>query len=402
MTRSRLGRWWPGAAIACAVLTVAAVATAAPSESDLTGPGSAETGARRLGAPVQLLPEPRSLVVMSGGDVLNEAPVNAAAAAVAGPGERFDFAPVFAPVAPLLAEADLAICHAELPIGRPGQREGVYGRSPFGGNLLLAPYELAAGLAATGFHRCSTASNHSYDLGAGGIVSTLDALDAVGISHSGTARTAEEAIPTVIDVAGVRVAHLSYTRSSNTVPPRHPWMLARAYSPRQVAGDVAAVRDAGAELVLVSIHIGVEMLPAPTTGDRRFVEELVRLAPIDLIVQHGPHVVQPYELVGGVPVYWSVGNFVSGMSRPGATGRYADPRSLDGLLAAVHFVETAPGAFRADPAALLICNEIRSRTVRSPFLELGDPERAAALPDWLRQEMEGCIRRTLPVEPRVR
>lgn len=389
-------------AITLAMVAVGAAVAAATASPDLTRPGSAETGARRVGPPVQLLPEPRSLVVMAGGDVLNEAPVNAAAASVAGPGERFDFAPVFAPVAPLLAEADLAICHAELPIGRPGQREGVYGRSPFGGNLLLAPYELAAGLAATGFHRCSTASNHSYDVGGGGIVSTLDALDAAGISHSGTARTPEEAVPAVFEVAGVSVAHLSYTRSSNTVPPRQPWMLARALSPSQVAADVAAVRAAGAELVLISIHIGVEMLPAPTRQDRHFVEELVRLAPIDLIVQHGPHVVQPYELVGGVPVYWSVGNFVSGMSRPGATGRYADPRSLDGLLAAVHFVETAPGAFRADPVALLICNEIRSRTVRAPFLELGDPERAAALPDWLRQEMEGCIRRTLAVEPRVR
>lgn len=385
---------------------VGAVAAGAHVDADprpvVDEPAVATAVAQRVGDAGQIVADPRTVVVMAGGDVLNEAPVNAAAAAAAGLDERFDFAPVFAPVEPLLRRADLAICHAELPIGRPGQREGVYGRSPFGGNLLLAPHELAAGLAATGFNRCSTASNHSFDVGFGGIVSTLDALDAAGISHVGTARTIDEAVPQVFDVAGVAVAHLSYTRSSNTVPPSQPWMLSRALTARQVADDVAFVRASGAELVLVSIHIGVEMLSAPTTADRRFVEDVLRLAPVDLVVQHGPHVVQPYEWVGGTPVFWSVGNFVSGMSRPGETGRYADPRTLDGLIAAVRFVETAPGDFRADPAAIVICNEIRSRTVRAPILEFADPDRAAQLPDWLRAELDACVRRTVAVEPRAR
>ncbi|WP_216076060.1 CapA family protein, partial [Acinetobacter baumannii] len=59
----------------------------------------------------------RSITVVAGGDVLNEGLVNAAGAANAPPGIRYDFAPIFAPVAPIISAADLAICHLELPVG---------------------------------------------------------------------------------------------------------------------------------------------------------------------------------------------------------------------------------------------------------------------------------------------
>ncbi|MCX6519598.1 MAG: CapA family protein [Actinobacteria bacterium] len=123
-------------ALVTAGATVAATAAAAPGSISGT-PATASSPAQRLDPP------PRTLLVALGGDILNESAVNLAGAAAAGPGERYDFAPLFAPVAPVIAAADLAICHAELPIGAPGERPGLYGRSPFGGNLLLAPYELA-------------------------------------------------------------------------------------------------------------------------------------------------------------------------------------------------------------------------------------------------------------------
>ena len=131
----------------------------------------------------------------------------------------------------------------------------------YGGNRLLAPYELAVGVAAAGFDRCSTASNHSNDTGTAGIDSTLDGLDALGLGHAGTARTAEEASPTlgIVTVNGVRVAHLSYTRFSNDGPPSSAWQLNLVDSPVPVVDDVRAAREAGAEVVIVSIHTSKEM-----------------------------------------------------------------------------------------------------------------------------------------------
>jgi poly-gamma-glutamate capsule biosynthesis protein CapA/YwtB (metallophosphatase superfamily) len=347
-------------------------------------------------APVTVAPTttrpPRSLTIIAGGDVLNEGWVDQAGRTAAAPGERFNFIPLFAPVASIISAADLAICHAELPIGRPEQSSGVYGRSPFGGNLLLAPFEIASALAATGFDRCSTASNHSYDLGDAGIISTLDALDAAGISSVGTARTPDDTNPPLIDVAGIGVGHLSFTKNWNTVPPQG-WMLDRAISVEQVAGDVADVRAAGAELVIVSLHVGKELLTEPTAADRAFVTDLTAASLVDLVIVHGPHVIQPYEVVNGTPVYWSLGNFVSGMGRPG-TGRYEDLRTLDGLLASVRFTEGAPGSFSAEAQAVLICNEQQSRVVRAPIRELASSSGS----EQTRAELQRCIDRTVPIE----
>jgi len=336
-------------------------------------------------------PPPRTFTVAATGDVLTEGTVVAAAAGYAAADQRYDFAPVFAPVAPIIQAADLAICHMEIPIGGPTDHAGVYGRSPYGGNLLLAPHEVAAGLAATGFDRCSTASNHSIDLGVGGINSTLDAFDAVGITHTGTARTPEETVVTTFDVNGVRVAHLAYTTSLNTNP-TDGFRLNYAHSPERVAADVAAARFLGAEVVIVSMHIGVELLPAPTPGDRAFITAFTSLAHVDLVIEHGPHVIQPLEQVNGTWVYWSVGNFVSGMGWAQA-GRYADERTADGLIAAARFIETAPGTFTVVPTPILICDEHTSRTVYPVITTLFDPTISLAL----RNQLQQCLARSARV-----
>jgi poly-gamma-glutamate synthesis protein (capsule biosynthesis protein) len=339
------------------------------------------------------------MLVVAGGDVLNEGAVNNAGAAAALPPQRYDFAPMFAPVAPIIGAADLAICHIEIPVGRPGASAGVYGRSPYGGNLLLAPYEIAASLAATGFDRCSTASNHSNDLGLDGIATTLEALDAAGISHAGTARGPAESAPEVFTVNHIRVAHLSYTTYSNTVWPSDGWALNRASSPERVAAAVHGVRAAGAEVVIISLHLPKELLSGPIPADRAFVTRLTELTDVDLIVHHGPHVVQPVEVVNGTPVYWSVGNFVSGMGRPG-TGRYADPRTSDGLLAVVRFTETSPGEFTAVSRPVLLCNERSSRTVYAPVSSLSRAEATGQpLDPGLDAQLRACLARGREMVP---
>src|SRR4051794_14991749 len=77
---------------------------------------------------VRLDPPPRTFSVAATGDILTESAVLDAAAVRAGPGQRYDFAPLFSPVAPILRGADLAICHMETPIADPGGSSGVVGR----------------------------------------------------------------------------------------------------------------------------------------------------------------------------------------------------------------------------------------------------------------------------------
>lgn len=376
------------AALGIATIAVGALASQA---TIALAPLSVDTGAQSSHQAVRVNP-PRSLIVTAGGDILSEWSVREAAAkAGLESGARFDFTPIFSGVRAIAESSDLAICHMELPIGWPGQAPGVYGRSPFGGNLLLAPFELAAGVSANGFDRCSTASNHSYDVGTPGIVSTLEALDAAGISHVGTARNPSEATPRVFTVKGIKVGHLSYTRYSNTVQPRDTWLQNFASSPTPVADDVTRLRNAGAEIVIVSLHLSQEMLTAPTANDRNFATQLTAAADVDLVIHHGPHVVQPIEVVNGTLVYWSVGNMVSGMGVAGQ-GRYEDVRTLDGLMATVRFLETSSGAWMAQPFTVGVCTDPHTRLVRAARLALGDP--GARLTDQTRLELEQCLART--------
>ena len=337
----------------------------------------------------------RTFTVAATGDILVESPVKAAAAAAAAPGARYEFSPLFAQIAPILARVDLAICHMEFPIGDPGEKAGSYGPGPRAGFRWLAPFEVAAGARGAGYTRCSTASNHSNDLGEDGIVSTLDALDAAGVSHTGTARTPEESAVSTLEVNGVSVAHLSYTRTSNTDRPR-AWQLNLATVER-IAADVAEARTQGAEVAILSLHVGPELLSAPTGNDRAFVEQVVAATHVNLIVIHGPHVVQPVEYVNGTLVYWSVGNELSGMGTVGM-GKYIDPRTLDGLMAVVRFTERPDGTFSATPWTVLLCVDVESRVIYPALTALSQ----GGLTDAVRGRVEQCVARSRKVVANLR
>ena len=378
----RVARLMSLSPVACMAMAVLSATTAA-TESVVT---SATKPAVRMATP------PRSFSLAATGDVLTESLVTSAAEAqAAGTAARYNFAPLFAPVTDLLSSVDIAICHMEMPIGAPGARPGVYGRSEFGGNLILAPYEIADGLRRAGFDRCSTASNHSNDLGESGIDTTLAALDSAGLAHAGTARSPAEAAVNIVSVNGVRLAHLAYTRYSNTALPDEPWHVNFAASPTQVAADVIAVRAAGAEVVVVSLHLSKELLAAPSPDDRQFVTDLTALAHIDLVIQHGPHVIQPLEQVNGTWVYWSVGNFISGMGTA-SSGKYSDLRTLDGLAATARFTESSPGVFTVEPWPVLLCNEPFTRTIYAPVADFAQQPSSV-----VRSEFEACIQRSVSV-----
>lgn len=377
-------------ALALAVATTAAAAMASAS-------APAQVGVADAGLhPATRTPPPRQFTVVAGGDIVPEIPVLEAGAAAAAPGARFAFGPMFAPVRTVVEAADLAICHLETPVGPPGAEPGLRGRTPGGAGLLLTPYELAVGVREAGFDRCSTASNHSNDFGAAGIAWTLDVLDELGLGHAGTARTVAEATtPALVAVRGVRVAHLAYSRYSNTPLTGEGWRIASARTVAEVVRDVEAARQAGAEVVIVSVHVLKEQEPGPIAQDRQFVADLTAAVRVDLVIGHGPHVVQPVEQLNGAWVYWSVGNFVSGMGRPGST-RYG-PRTLDGLLADVRFVERARGGFDVIPGAVAICNEMTDRTVYPAVSALADP----LIDPELGSQLADCLARTRAVVPEV-
>jgi poly-gamma-glutamate synthesis protein (capsule biosynthesis protein) len=231
------------------------------------------------------------------------------------PDGSYDFSGVLAPVAPMIRAADLAICHLETPVAPHG---GPYRGYP---SFAVQP-EIVDALAGAGYDECSTASNHSLDDGADGLVRTLDTLDAAGIGHAGTYRTkAESSRPRIIDVGGTKVGHIAATYGLNGEPPPagREWSVDIADVP-DVTGMLAAAaraRAAGARVVVASLHCCVEYQHDPTETQTAAVHALLASPDIDLVIGHHAHVVQPFEQIDGKWVAYGLGNLVAEMARRG-------------------------------------------------------------------------------------
>ncbi|HET6749742.1 MAG TPA: CapA family protein [Actinomycetes bacterium] len=250
---------------------------------------------------------PRGFTLIASGDVLTHGPVVRQAQAYGRRvGQPYDFRPMFADVRPLVAGADLAVCHLEVPLSRDGQDISSW-------PAFNAPPQLAAALRWAGYDACSTASNHAMDRGAAGVAATLDVMDGAGLGHAGTARNPGEAgAATILEVRGLRVALLSYAYGLNgrSLPPGQPWLV-NLIDPVRIVEDARAARRAGAGLVVVLLHWGEENRPTPSQSQRDLAGRLLAAPEVDLILGHHVHVVQPIEQVGGKWVAYGMGNSLS-------------------------------------------------------------------------------------------
>jgi poly-gamma-glutamate synthesis protein (capsule biosynthesis protein) len=247
--------------------------------------------------------------LVASGAVLPRGTITEQAKTYAG-GSGYDFRPMLAAVQPVVAGADLAICHMETVYGADGDDTGY--------PSFNSPPQVAEGLAATGYDACSTASNHTLDDGAAGIRRTLDALDRAGVRHAGSARTADEASSlTVMRAGAAKVAHLAYTNGTNgfPLPQGQPWAV-NLIDPDRIVADARAARAAGADVVVVSLHWGTEWQDAPDDQQMWLSRQLTASAingrpDVDLILGTHAHVPQAYEKVNGTWVVYGLGDQIA-------------------------------------------------------------------------------------------
>lgn len=277
----------------------------------------------------------RSFSVAAAGDVLihpelvEQASEDAEATGRGSAG--LDFEPLLAGVRPVIGKADLAICHMETPVGRP---EGPFQGYP----EFLVPPQILTALKDVGYDTCSTASNHTYDHGLKAVRRTLDTMDRVGLVHAGSARTRDEAQKINIrDVKGVKVAHLSYSWESflNPTPQKERWAFNRI-STDEIKMAEARARQQGAEVVILSVHWGLEHYNEPSVPQLQLAERLTEETGIDLVIGHHAHVVQPIQKLNGTWVAYSLGNQVA---------RHSSPTGLteEGVIGWFEFRETQDG-----------------------------------------------------------
>ncbi|MFC0116293.1 CapA family protein [Kibdelosporangium aridum] len=307
------------------VLLAAGCATGSVADPKITVPNAPQTN--NLSGSAK--PDDQGFTVVATGDVLIH-PALTDQATQDGGGKR-DYRQIFAGVKPTISSADLAICHLEVPLAPPD--------GPFKGYPeFSAPPEVADALADVGYDDCSTASNHTLDMGEAGVTRTLDVLDKAGIKHTGSARSSEEAKkPLILDVKGIKIGHVSYTFGFNgkQLPAGKPW-LSNTLKTDDVIAAAKAAKGQGAQVVIASLHWGTEFVHEPTAAQKRDAQKLLADPNIDLIIGHHAHVVQPFEKINGKWVAYGLGNHIA---------KHSEPRGVseEGAIARFHFARNGNG-----------------------------------------------------------
>ncbi|KJS62268.1 CapA family protein [Streptomyces rubellomurinus] len=254
---------------------------------------------------------PRAFTLVATGDVLPHTEIIQQAKEDAG-GSGYDFTRMLAGVKPVIGAADLAICHMETVYGADG--------GPFTGYpSFKSPPQVARALKDAGYTSCDTASNHTLDDGPDGIRRTLDAMDAVGLLHTGSARSADEAgRPALLTAGGATVAQLAYTYGTNGIPlPKgQPWAV-NLIDRERILTDARAAREQGADIVVVSLHWGTEWQDTPDEQQLTLARDLAaEQSPgrpdVDLILGTHAHIPQAYEKINDTWTVYGMGDQLAG------------------------------------------------------------------------------------------
>ncbi len=337
-----------------------------------------------------VVPYPHDVAQVSfavAGDVIPHQAVREAAAA-AGDGEQ-GWAGLFSDVSDVFRNADFGFVNMETPVA-PNHSKG---SKPF---MFDAPLALPEALKASGIKIVSFANNHVMDQGWAGFAETRDHLREVGLLFAGTGDTAQTAWqPVITEANGIKVGWLGMTRwlNGNRNPDKDdqphvnffPYPGEAGGAPgMDENGVLAAVKAARAQcdLLVVSIHWGIEYATAPRPEDVELAHKMLD-AGASVIVGHHPHVLQPVETYTtadgrNTVIFYSLGNFLSNQSRTYVDGLMpdsnGDPRdSLIGLFAAVK-KDYGPGGVRVELGHVGILpvwgennrNEIASGRARKP------------------------------------
>lgn len=250
--------------------------------------------------------------------------------------EKFDFSDGFSYMTKYLENSDFVIGNLETTFAGKdkGKHTDLYG---YGANVaemnFNTPEAAAEAIAAAGFDAVSTANEHALDSGTDGLINTYDTAVSAGLSVVGTKKTAGDQSYIITKKNGLNIGVAAYTAKLPKTDESNAALIntVDASSEESLAvmsADISAMRDKGAEAVIVMVHFGENYAGVPDDAQKTIAHKLIE-AGADVVFGSHPHTLQPLEVYPvteadgtqrkGVIIY-SMGNFLSSQQYKGGTG----------------------------------------------------------------------------------
>jgi poly-gamma-glutamate synthesis protein (capsule biosynthesis protein) len=209
----------------------------------------------------------------------------------------------------LLSSADVAVVNHE------GAAPDDFSYHP-GGLVFTFDPGLLEGVAGSGIDIVSLANNHIRNAGSSGVLQTMHNLRAANLRFVGAGADADQArTARCLEQAGVRLCFLAYDAINTGVhaatddrPGAAELLLPN------VRADIRRARRDGANVIAVVPHWGTEYTTRVTPQPRSWARAMVR-AGADIVLGAHSHVVGPVEFIDGVPVLYSLGDFLFDLPR---------------------------------------------------------------------------------------
>ena len=169
-----------------------------------------------------------------------------------------------------------------------------------------------------GIDLVTLANNHTLDYGTEALLDTISTLDDAGIRHVGAGSDLNSASESVtVSIKSKKIAFIGATR----VIPESNWAATdtgagvfAAYDDTALLEKIKTAKEQ-ADFVVVYVHWGEERKEKPNEAQTTLAHNIVD-AGADLVIGAHPHVLQGIEYYKGVPIAYSLGNFVFGSSIP--------------------------------------------------------------------------------------
>lgn len=281
-------------------------------------PDAAATGTEALTTDAVTEPpaEDKRVHVIAAGDNLIHYSVFKNAERLAGPGENYDFKPLYEPVKYLIEGADVAILNQETIISESNPVRGADG----GALLFNSPPEVADAVIDLGFDVFTMANNHLLDFGAPALEESINfwnkKAETYDLTVLGAYLNEEDSENIRIrEVNGVKIAFLAYAEHINgfSIPADSSLRVVMNYEEDVIERQIKKA-DEIADAVIVSTHWGVEDTNIVSEDRVELANKMVNWG-ADVILGGHTHTAETMEWIerdDGTKgfVYYSIGNFI--------------------------------------------------------------------------------------------